>query len=101
MSPVNESNVANINGLGEAAVAEAAMKKFKFPSHQFHIVNLAKMCQENKDFTDCVIRVGEEELRAHRLVLGSVSPFLKLSIICASKLIKLEKIVTACICLQA
>merc|ERR1719203_1972467 len=42
------------------------------------------MCQENKDYTDCVIRVGEadgqqdQELRAHRLVLGSVSPFLKL-----------------------
>merc|ERR1719362_2430423 len=42
------------------------------------------MCQENKEYTDCVIRVGEadgqqdQELRAHRLVLGSVSPFLKL-----------------------
>merc|ERR1719458_917826 len=42
------------------------------------------MCQENKDYTDCVIRVGgadgqqDQELRAHRLVLGSVSPFLKL-----------------------
>merc|ERR1719362_1589736 len=42
------------------------------------------MCQENKEYTDCVIRVGnadgqqDQELRAHRLVLGSVSPFLKL-----------------------
>merc|ERR1712004_556802 len=36
------------------------------------------MCQENKDYTDCVIKIDEEELRAHRLVLGSVSPFLKL-----------------------
>jgi ribosomal protein S24E len=53
-------------------------RKFTFPSHQFHMVHLAKMCQENKDYTDCVIRVGEDELRAHRLVLGSVSPFLKL-----------------------
>merc|ERR1719464_2415864 len=48
------------------------------------MVHLAKMCQENKEYTDCVIRVGnadgqqDQELRAHRLVLGSVSPFLKL-----------------------
>ena len=54
--------------------------KFTFPSHQFHILNLAKMCKENNEYSDVVIHVGEseEELRAHRLVLGSVSPFLKL-----------------------
>ena len=56
--------------------------KFTFPSHQFHILNLAKMCKENNEYSDVVIHVGdpepEEELRAHRLVLGSVSPILKL-----------------------
>lgn len=80
MPPINESGVI-VNG--EAAndndnAPAAPPRKFTFPSHQFHMVNLAKMCQENKEYTDCVIRVGEEELRAHRLVLGSVSPFLKL-----------------------
>lgn len=81
MPPVNDVPDAG----GDAAVAvngdngdEPRPFKFTFPSHQFHMVHLAKMCQENKDYTDCVIRIGEEELRAHRLVLGSVSPFLKL-----------------------
>lgn len=79
MPPVNDVPEAG----GEAAVNgdngdEPRPFKFTFPSHQFHMVHLAKMCQENKDYTDCVIRIGEEELRAHRLVLGSVSPFLKL-----------------------
>ena len=96
MPPVNDSN--NIPGSagpllnGSAGNSSndndktALPRKFTFPSHQFHMVHLAKMCQENKEYTDCVIRVGNadggdqqgQELRAHRLVLGSVSPFLKL-----------------------
>merc|ERR1712095_186440 len=36
------------------------------------MVNLAKMCQENKEYADCVIKVGEEELRAHKLVLSEI-----------------------------
>ena len=96
MPPVNDSN--NIPGSAGPLVNGSAgnssndndktalPRKFTFPSHQFHMVHLAKMCQENKEYTDCVIRVGDadgggqqdQELRAHRLVLGSVSPFLKL-----------------------
>jgi len=87
---------------GDAAgVEEAGPKKFRFPSHHSHMVNLAKMCQENKEYTDCVIQCGSgkdveaaddtaaaaaesnggggvQKLRAHRLVLGAVSPFMKL-----------------------
>ena len=82
MAPVNDS-VAQHNGAPENHSEENASSttephKFTFPSHQNHITNLAKMCQENKEYTDCVIKVGEEELRAHKLVLGSVSPFLKI-----------------------
>ena len=81
MAPINESNV-KCNGTEQENSAAPANEphKFTFPSHQFHILNLAKMCKENKEYTDVVIHVGEseEELRAHRLVLGSVSPFLKL-----------------------
>merc|ERR1711935_1159742 len=96
MPPVNDSN--NIPGSAGPLVNGSAgnssndndktpTRKFTFPSHQFHMVHLAKMCQENKEYTDRVIRVGnadggggqqDQELRAHRLVLGSVSPFLKL-----------------------
>ena len=76
MPPINESDIVH-NGTASSE-AEAGPRKFTFPSHQFHMVTLAKMCQENKDYTDCVIKIDEEELRAHRLVLGSVSPFLKL-----------------------
>lgn len=82
MPPVNESNIVQNGTNSDEAEAPAAKdegpRKFTFPSHQFHMVTLAKMCQENKDYTDCVIKIDEEELRAHRLVLGSVSPFLKL-----------------------
>ena len=34
-------------------------RRFKFPSHQSHMLNLAKMCQENSDYTDCVIQCGD------------------------------------------
>jgi len=97
MPPVNDSNnipgsaggpLVNGNSAGNNSSNDndktASIRKFTFPSHQFHMVHLAKMCQENKEYTDCVIRVGnadgqqDQELRAHRLVLGSVSPFLKL-----------------------
>ncbi len=65
---------------------------FTFPSHQSHMLNLAKMCKQNKEFTDCVIQcvdggggagVGGKSvrspcvLRAHRLVLGAASKFLR------------------------
>ena len=85
MPPINESSIVQ-NGTNSeedeasssVAKDEGGPRKFTFPSHQFHMVTLARMCQENKDYTDCVIKIDEEELRAHRLVLGSVSPFLKL-----------------------
>jgi len=87
MPPVNDSNappqVALVNGTDKSSKEDNNFK-FTFPSHQYHMVQLAKMCQDNKEYTDCVIRVGNvegqeaQELRAHRLVLGSVSPFLKL-----------------------
>ena len=48
------------------------------------------MCQENSEYTDCIIQCGDfahndgtreerekDRLLAHRLVLGSASPFLK------------------------
>lgn len=76
MPPINE--ISPDGPVMNGDHTEEGPRKFTFPSHQFHMVHLAKMCQENKDYTDCVIRVGKEELRAHRLVLGSVSPFLKL-----------------------
>jgi hypothetical protein len=58
---------------------EKGPKKFTFPSHQSHMLGLAKMCQANKDYTDVVIQCdkGGESLRAHRIILGSASPFLK------------------------
>ena len=66
-----------------AAVSNTASKdeeprRFKFPSHKSHMVNLAKMCQENKEYADCVIQCDGVNLKAHRLVLGSASRFLKL-----------------------
>ena len=74
-----------------AAEADNGPRTFKFPSHQSHMVTLAKMCQKNSDYTDCVIQCAgtaedieeedgeaENKLRAHRLVLGAVSPFMKL-----------------------
>ena len=89
--------MANREAGGDAAAAAATAankddgpRTFKFPSHQSHMVSLAKMCQENKEYTDCVIQCGGviakddqdgedvHKLRAHRLVLGAVSPFLKL-----------------------
>lgn len=59
--------------------AEAAgPRKFEFPSHQSHLLTLAKMCKESKEFTDCIIQCDEgDNLKAHRLVLGSASSFLK------------------------
>ena len=81
MAPINEPGSANCNGISDNGPEENNVvepHKFSFPSHQLHMVNLAKMCQENKQYTDCVIRVGEDELKCHRLVLGAVSPFLKL-----------------------
>ena len=86
MPPVNDSNnipgsaggpLVNGNSAGNNSSNDndktASIRKFTFPSHQFHMVHLAKMCQENKEYTDCVIRVGnadgqqDQELRAHRL----------------------------------
>ena len=34
-------------------------RKFTFPSHQSHMLTLAKMCQDNSDYTDCVIQCGD------------------------------------------
>ena len=70
MPPVNDSN--NIPGSASPLVNgnagnssndndKTASRKFTFPSHQFHMVHLAKMCQENKEYTDCVIRVGKAD----------------------------------------
>jgi hypothetical protein len=82
MPPVNDSNNIPgsaggplVNGNSAGNSSNDNVKKFTFPSHQFHMVHLAKMCQENKEYTDCVIRVGnadggcqqDQELRAHRL----------------------------------
>jgi hypothetical protein len=54
-------------------------RRFEFPSHQSHMLNLAKMCQESKQFADCVIQSDDGfSLRAHRLVLGAASSFLKM-----------------------
>ena len=63
---------------GEQKKKKDEPRKFKFPSHQSHMVNLAKMCQENKEYADCVIQCDGVKLKAHRLVLGSASTFLKL-----------------------
>eukprot|EP00095_Tigriopus_kingsejongensis_P006983 maker-scaffold641_size121017-snap-gene-0.20 protein:Tk06983 transcript:maker-scaffold641_size121017-snap-gene-0.20-mRNA-1 annotation:"sodium- and chloride-dependent glycine transporter 2-like" len=53
-------------------------RHFKFPSHQGHMLSLAKMCKDSKQFSDCVIQCdGGEAVRAHRLVLGAASGFLK------------------------
>ncbi|XP_040573542.1 longitudinals lacking protein-like [Lepeophtheirus salmonis] len=55
------------------------LRTFKFPAHQSHMLSLAKMCQENKTYADCVIQCDTGvKLKAHRLVLGSASSFLKL-----------------------
>ena len=52
---------------------------FKFPAHHDHMLNLAKMCKENKQFADCVIQSDNGfKHRAHRLVLGAASSFLKM-----------------------
>ena len=69
------NNVAPVDGDQEVE----GPRKFTFPSHQSHMLGLAKMCQANKDYTDCVIQCdkGGESLRAHRIILGSASPFLK------------------------
>ena len=88
-----EAGTAEPTGDGGVAsgTSEEGPRTFKFPSHQSHMVTLAKMCQKNSDYTDCVIQCAgtaedieeedgeaENKLRAHRLVLGAVSPFMKL-----------------------
>lgn len=53
-------------------------RQFKFPAHQDHTLSLAKMCKESKQFADCVIQSDSGfKHRAHRLVLGAASGFLK------------------------
>ena len=53
-------------------------KLFKFPSHQSHMVSLAKMCRDSNQFADCIIQCEEgAQVRGHKLVLGSASKFLK------------------------
>ena len=50
-------------------VEEKGPRKFTFPSHKSHLLTLARLCQENKDYTDCLIQCdkdGEDGLRAHR-----------------------------------
>ena len=68
MPPVNDSNNIPgsaggplVNGNSAGNSSNDNVKKFTFPSHQFHMVHLAKMCQENKEYTDCVIRVGNAD----------------------------------------
>merc|ERR1712179_101413 len=42
-------------------------------------LTLAKMCKENKDYTDCVVQCdGGIKIKTHRPILGSASSFLKL-----------------------
>ena len=55
MPPVNDSNNIPgsaggplVNGNSAGNSSNDNVKKFTFPSHQFHMVHLAKMCQENK-----------------------------------------------------
>ena len=52
-------------------------RHFKFPAHHDHMLSLAKMCKENKQFADCIIQ-SDNGLKhhAHRLVLGASSSFL-------------------------
>jgi len=102
-APPAAAAAAGPSSAGQAAEGEeqSGPRTFKFPSHQSHMVTLAKMCKEKSDYTDCVIQCtggvedgdgdhdddedhdGDEDheenrLRAHRLVLGAVSPFMKL-----------------------
>ncbi len=79
-----EASAASPTGAGEE---EPPPRLFTFPSHQSHMLNLAKMCKQNKEFTDCVIQCVDggskcsssspAQLRAHRLVLGAASKFLR------------------------
>jgi len=98
-APPAAAAAAGPSSAGQAAEGEeqSGPRTFKFPSHQSHMVTLAKMCKEKSDYTDCVIQCTggvedgdhdgdhdddedheENRLRAHRLVLGAVSPFMKL-----------------------
>ncbi len=65
----------------EAASFHSFCRLFKFPSHQSHTLHLARMCRENNTFADCVIQTDDadssSQLRAHRLVLGAASGFLR------------------------
>ena len=52
-------------------------RHFKFPAHHDHMLSLAKMCKENKQFADCIIQSDNGfKHHAHRLVLGAASSFL-------------------------
>ena len=76
-----EKKMSKGGGEDEVATEEepAPPKHFKFPAHQNHMLSLAKMCQENKEYTDCIIQCDSGvKLKAHRLVLGAASPFMKL-----------------------
>lgn len=54
-------------------------RHFKFPAHHDHMLSLAKICKESKQFADCIIQSDNGfKHRAHRLVLGSASSFLKM-----------------------
>ena len=43
-------------GVAASGTSEEGPRTFKFPSHQSHMVSLAKMCKEKADYTDCVIQ---------------------------------------------
>ena len=71
MANVDDNVENNAPAAGEevntAEKKEEPPRKFTFPAHQSHMVSLAKMCQENTEFTDCVIQCGDgAALKAHR-----------------------------------
>jgi len=47
-----------------------------FQGHHSYIVSIAKLCKENGLFTDVTIMCDDGKLKAHRIVLAAVSPFL-------------------------
>eukprot|EP00095_Tigriopus_kingsejongensis_P008980 maker-scaffold570_size134912-snap-gene-0.10 protein:Tk08980 transcript:maker-scaffold570_size134912-snap-gene-0.10-mRNA-1 annotation:"conserved hypothetical protein" len=48
-----------------------------FTGFQTYICTVARLCRDTSKYTDVVLECADGQLQAHRLVLGSASPFLR------------------------
>ncbi|TRY67209.1 hypothetical protein TCAL_02910 [Tigriopus californicus] len=60
-----------------AAVPAPAQRMMSFAGFQAYLCTVARLCRETEKYTDVRVECSDGVLHAHRLVLGSASPFLR------------------------